>query len=78
MPITIEERQRKQVSLNFQVFLADLPGLVACHKGRYAVYHDRRIAGVFNTFSEAVDHGLREYGARAFSVQEITDEIAHV
>ncbi len=81
MPMMIEqthERQRQEVSLNFQTFLADLPHLMTRYKGQYAVYHNRRMAGVFVTFQEAVNHGLREYGERVFSVQEITDEIAHV
>ena len=74
----MHERRGEEASLNFQTFLVDLPSLMARYKGQHAVYHDRRMAGVFITFQEAVSHGLREYGTGAFSVQEITDEIAHV
>ena len=68
------EKQREEVSLNYQAFLEDYPTLAASNKGHCALYRHQKLVSVFDSFASALAYGARAYDDRLFSIQEITDE----
>ena len=68
------ESREREVSLNYQVFLSELPALMARVKGGYALYRRQCLVEVFDSPPAALSYGFSTFPDRLFSVQEITDE----
>lgn len=69
-----QDRERAEVTRNYQVFLAEYPRLAQRHYGQYALYRHKKIIGTFDSFSSALSYAHHNYDDRLFSIQKITDE----
>lgn len=68
----------QQQRSDYEWYKDELESLYARHGHCFAVIRDKRVAATFETFGEAADHGLEEFGPREFIVQEIgPDESVH-
>jgi hypothetical protein len=68
------EAQRAEVAANYEAFERALPGLLAGHKGEYAVFRHEQLVDVFESFASGLAYCISAYSDRLFSIQEITDE----
>jgi hypothetical protein len=70
MPRTLEA----EIQRNYATFVQLLGDLLPRDMGRYALLHDCRLAGVFDTPSEAARMGFAKFGHEHYSIQMVTDE----
>lgn len=63
-----------EIERNYAVFLDLLTSLLPLEAGRYALLHDRRLEGVFDTPAEAERAGFRQFGAEPYSIQLVDEE----
>jgi len=52
--------------------------LLRMHEGQFALVKDDAVEGVFTTFAEAYEAGVRLHGTEPFMVRQITAEDASV
>jgi hypothetical protein len=74
----MQTESAREIDENFDAFMAALPSLVKAHAGEFALIHQREIKGFFQTSLSATLQGLREFGAGAFSVQEVAEQPEHL
>lgn len=70
MPHAIEV----EIERNYAAFLDMRGGLMPAHSGRYALLHDQRLEGIFDTPAAAEREGYRRFAQDNYSIQLITDE----
>ena len=63
-----------EIERNYAVFLDLLGELMPQNEGRYALFRDCRLEGVFDTPGDAVRSGTARFGDQQFSIQLITDK----
>lgn len=63
-----------QIERNYAAFLDMRDDLVRGSKGRYALFHNRNLEGLFDRAGEAALAGFERFGSRNYSIQLITDE----
>jgi hypothetical protein len=66
--------QQVEIQRNYATFLDMLGKLLASHAGRYALLHDQKLAGVFDSPGEAARAGFARFGDKPYSIQHVTDE----
>lgn len=68
----------EELDRNYDAFQAALPGLIRQHRGRFVVIRDAQVMDAYDTVRDAHLAGWRLYQDNLFSVQEVTDEPAHL
>jgi hypothetical protein len=63
-----------EIERNYAAFLDMLAALMRDNEGRYALLHDRKLEGLFDTPGNAARAGFARFGNRNYSIQLITDE----
>lgn len=63
-----------EIQRNYAAFIDMLDKLVPKDLGKYALLHDQKLAGVFETPSEAAINGFAKFGKSPYSIQIVTDE----
>lgn len=66
--------QQVEIQRNYATFLDMVGKLLAAHAGRYALFHDQQLAGVFDSPGEAARAGFAQFGHEPYSIQYVTDE----
>lgn len=56
---------------NFEAFEQLLPSILIAHSGKVALLRDRKVFDYFNTPSEAIRCGQKQFPDRMFSVQRV-------
>ena len=69
----MNEDIRRQIEANFTAFQQSLPGLLASHRGKFALMHDQEIVEFFDTARDAFHSGQKLFADGLFSVQEVVD-----
>jgi hypothetical protein len=72
------EELMKEIDANLAFFETKLPELLVHHRNRYALLHERSIAGIYDTIRDAQTAGASLYEDRKYSVQKITDKPAEL
>ena len=70
--------REREITQNYEAFLKKLPGLLAHHRGKFALMRHREVIGIYSILGDAVREGIRRYENVPFSVQEITDELVEL
>ena len=63
-----------EIERNYGAFLDMLPDLLRSDDGRFALMHDKRLEGIFDTPGEAARQGFARFGPSSYSIQLVTDE----
>ena len=63
-----------EVDANYEAFVAELPKILDCRRGQYALLHRRQIVEYHESALDALTEGHRRFGEGDYSVQEVTDE----
>lgn len=63
-----------EIERNYAAFVGMLGELMARDEGRYALFHDCKLEGVFDTPGQAARSGFAQFGELNYSIQPITDE----
>lgn len=63
-----------EIERNYAAFQDMLASLLPRDMGRYALFHDRQLAGVFDTPGEAARSGFARFGKAPYTIQYVTDE----
>jgi hypothetical protein len=63
-----------EIERNYGAFLDMLADLLPTDHGRYALMHDMRLEGVFDSPGEAERAGFAKFGRNPYSIQFVTDE----
>ena len=63
-----------EIQRNYAAFVDIVENLLPADFGRYALMHDRRLAGVFDSPGEAARTGFAKFGKAPYSIQIVTDE----
>jgi hypothetical protein len=63
-----------EIQRNYAAFIDILQSLLPTHFGRYALFHDQVLEGVFDSPGEAARTGFAKFGAAPYSIQIVTDE----
>jgi hypothetical protein len=56
---------------NFDAFEQLLPSILIAHSGKVALLRDRKVCDYFDTPSEAIRNGHKQFPDRMFSVQRV-------
>ena len=67
------DARRREVARNFDAFRAQLPELMARHRGEFALMRHGKVVRCYPSLGEAVTFGATQYDDQLFSVQEVTD-----
>lgn len=70
MAMSAKERANAE---NYQAFEQSLPKLLPDEKGKYALLHDGRLIGIFDSALEAHNAGARSFDDGLFSVQKVKE-----
>jgi hypothetical protein len=71
-----ERTKQEEVDRNFEFFQAELPKLLQTHQGKFALIHDRKIVGFYDTALDAYTSGNQLYPDGRFSIQQVTETAA--
>jgi hypothetical protein len=63
-----------EIQRNYAAFQDMLGRLLLTDSGRYALIHDRELAGLFDSPAEAARNGFAKFGKSPYSIQLVTDE----
>lgn len=63
-----------EIERNYAVFKDMLEELIATGEGKYALFHDRELRGVFETAGEAGRAGYAQFVEQPFSIQLVSKE----
>jgi hypothetical protein len=63
-----------EIQRNYAAFLDMLDELLPHSFGRYALLHDQKLEGVFDSPGEAARTGFAKFGSMPYSIQIVTDE----
>lgn len=65
--------KQQEVRTNFDVFMQQLPNLLAAHKGKFALMRHGQIVEFFDTPGDANRAGSKLFADEMFSIQQVTD-----
>ena len=71
-----QRTKREEVDLNFEFFQRELPKLLSTHRGKFALIHDQKIVGFYDTALDAYTSGNQLYPDGLFSIQQVTEAAA--
>ncbi len=54
-----------------ETYKRELPALVAASRGKFVLIHDSQVAGVFDTYADAIRVGYEKFGLTPFLVKQI-------
>lgn len=63
-----------EIERNYAVFKDMLDDLLKAAEGRYALFHDRELKGLFDTAGEAGRAGYTQFEDKPFSIQLVSKE----
>lgn len=63
-----------EIERNYAVFKDMLDGLLANGEGKYALFHDSELRGIFDTAGEAGKAGYAQFADKPFSIQLVSKE----
>ena len=63
-----------EVDRNFSAFLAMLPDLLQRAPGKFALLHQEKVAGLYESALAAFIEGARTFGPDRYSIQEVTQQ----
>lgn len=63
-----------EIERNYAAFLDLIGSLLPNEMGRYALLHDAKLCGVFDTPGQAERAGYNEFGEKPYSIQEVNPE----
>ena len=63
-----------EIERNYAAFLSMFDELMARAEGRYALFRDQMLKGVFDTAGDAEREGFRRFGDEPYSIQQIRAE----
>jgi hypothetical protein len=66
--------QQHEIDQNLAFFLGEMPKLMHDHAGKFALLHQQRIIGFYDTISDAVGAGNGMFPEGLFSIQHVTNE----
>lgn len=66
------------LEIEAQHFESVRAALVQTHEGQFVLIKDSKVEGVFTTFTEAFEAGVRLHGLKPFMVRQITAEDAPI
>lgn len=67
------DKNKRQVELNFKIFSEKLPELIKDHKGKYALMRNGEIIEICDSLEDAHMIGWKRFEDDLFSIQKITD-----
>ena len=62
-----------EVDLNYDAFVAELPGLLPRWRGKHALLRHAAVVEFFDSSAMALDAGRAQFADGIYSVQEVTD-----
>jgi hypothetical protein len=65
--------KQQEVRTNFDVFMQQLPNLLAAHKGKFALMRHGQIVEFFDTPGDANRAGAKLFVDGLFSIQQVTE-----
>jgi hypothetical protein len=71
-----QRTKQEEVDLNFQFFQSEVAKLLTTHRGKFALIHDRKIIGFYDTALDAYTSGNQLYSDGLFSIQQVTENAA--
>jgi hypothetical protein len=69
-----ERNSRELFELNRKAFQDELGVLLAAHEGKYALMHDSKVAGTFDSIRNAHEFGRRQFGLESIYIGHIVRE----
>ena len=54
-----------------ETYKQQLPTLAAAHSGKFALVHDTQVAGVYDSYADALRAGYEKFGLKPFLVKQI-------
>ncbi|MGQ7830407.1 hypothetical protein [Altererythrobacter sp. Z27] len=63
-----------EIERNYAVFLDLLRSLLPKEAGRYALLHDQKLIGVFDSPADAERKGFEKFGKSPYSIQQVDSE----
>jgi hypothetical protein len=67
--------RQEEVDRNFSFFQSELPRLLPVHRGKFALIHDCKITGYYDTALDAQTAGFQLYPDGLFSIQQVTETV---
>ena len=75
----MDDRQDYDQNADYDFFVDRLPALLDDHQGEVVLINRRKIVDYFDSMQDAVDAGMRKFGAERFIAQEVvSDEAAPI
>jgi hypothetical protein len=68
---TVSTPRDVAIKENFEAFEHLLPSILIAHTGKVALLRDRKVCDYFDTPSEAIRSGHKQFPDRMFSVQRV-------
>jgi len=65
--------RRREIEENLEIFLRELPHLLAAHRNQFALLRHKQIVGYYETVTDAVSAANSLFSDRIYSVQQVTD-----
>ena len=62
-----------EIERNYAAFTEILQDLIAEYAGKYALFFEQKLEGIFETPGTAARSGFEKFGDRPYSIQLITD-----
>ncbi|MEM6857153.1 MAG: hypothetical protein AAF559_04705 [Pseudomonadota bacterium] len=63
-----------EIQRNYAAFQQMLGELMDEHSGKFALFHNQQLSGVFDSPGEAARNGFAKFGKNSYSIQLVTDE----
>ena len=64
----------EQLTAEKEWFENNLQHLIAAHRGQWAVVYNKRLVGIFGSFQEAYNSGIRDTGTENIFIRQITEK----
>ncbi len=73
MGVSIVEKAKKEVDMNYDFFKAQISQLKSDHLNKFVLLHDKKISNFYTSEDDAIKIGTEKYGEGNFSVQQVND-----
>ena len=70
----IKNANRTEIEANYDFFQRSLAGLIASHRGKYALLKSRAVVGFYEDPFEADKAGEAKFPNQLYSIQQVTAE----
>ena len=61
----------KELSVQIEKYQSMQNVLLADHNGKWVIFYDEELKGVFDTFEEAAEEAVRQYGRGPYLIRQV-------